>query len=183
MHPSVLRACEEIIACRERSDEEVRALAACHNVPAEGLAHCQSVLGTLRIGEAALLPCTDEAGGRLVRVTLAPRQTSHVRHRTKYLDVPVSEDHAFAFTQNGWPLGLRARTLEQFVDALEQAPRDVVAGHLQRHDASRWLEDVYADRALAQRVREAESAARLRGVHAAVKDIAAHIQSRYEFDD
>jgi hydroxymethylpyrimidine pyrophosphatase-like HAD family hydrolase len=183
MHPSVLRACEEIIACRERSDEEVRALAACHNVPPEGIAHCQEVLGTLRIGEAALLPCTDEAGGRLVRVTLAQRQTAHVRHRTKYLDVPVTEDHAFVFTQSGWPAGPRARTLEQFVDALEQAPHDVVAGHLQRHDVSRWLDDVYADRSLAQRVREAESAARLRGVHAAIKDITTHIQSRYDFDD
>jgi hypothetical protein len=44
----------------------------------------------LGANEAALLPGAEEAHGRVRRFQIAPRLTSHVRHRTKYLDMPSS---------------------------------------------------------------------------------------------
>ena len=41
--------------------------------------------------QAVALPVTEESGGRLIQFTLGPRLTPHVRHRQKYVDVPVGE--------------------------------------------------------------------------------------------
>ena len=59
--------------------------------------------------EAVLLPGTEEAQGHVRRFQVAPRLTSHVRHRAKYLDMPVPDAQAFVFTSDGRP-SVRART-------------------------------------------------------------------------
>ena len=40
---------------------------------------------------------TDEAGAELRRFIIGERLTPHVRHRQKYVDVPVSDSLAFVF--------------------------------------------------------------------------------------
>ena len=63
------------------------------------------VLGSLVIGEAVALPVTEEAGGDVRRIRLSPRLTPHVRHLSKYIDIPVPESRAFVFWRDGSPTG------------------------------------------------------------------------------
>src|SRR5690606_29017426 len=46
-------------------------------------------LANLGLGQAALLPPTREVDGGLRRFVVAPRLSTHVRHRSKYFEVPV----------------------------------------------------------------------------------------------
>lgn len=98
------------------------------------------------------------SSGRLRRFQLAARLTNHIRHRQKYLDVPVPAHLAFYFPGIGMPAGRHARTLTEFMDLLVQAPREVLDGHLRRHDFSRWIADVYGDRTLAAEIHLLEDA-------------------------
>jgi hypothetical protein len=114
-----------------------------------------AILGRLKVGQAVALPITEEAGGELRLFTIAPRLTTHVRHREKYVDVPVSADRAFVFNANGQPAH-RVRTLRQFVSELESTPAPLLAGYIMRGDFSRWIGDVFGDRALADELRALE---------------------------
>ena len=133
----------------------------------------------LLVNEAALLPGPDEAGGCVQRFQIAPRLTTHVRHRTKYLDMPVGDDQAFVFTADSRPIG-RAHTLKEFVGLLMTLPPATVAGHLRRQDFSRWIEDVFRDGALAGRIRELEGALQAEAVLDIVQDMDQTIRARYE---
>jgi hydroxymethylpyrimidine pyrophosphatase-like HAD family hydrolase len=119
-------------------------------------------LGSLSLGEAVLLPGADESALTSVRFRLAPRLTEHVRHRQKYLDVPVGERLAFVFTDRGRPLGYRARTLTDFSTLLAECPAEALGAHLDRGDVSRWVGDVFGDHVLAGRIRDLEQLHRLR---------------------
>ena len=52
----------------------------------------------------------------------------------------VSEDRAFHFWTSGRYLGVKARTLREFVDTLHYVDGDSLAYHLDRNDFSNWLE-------------------------------------------
>jgi hypothetical protein len=106
------------------------------------------VLARLRPGQAASLPITDESRGEVRVFNMARRLTPHVRHREKYVDVPVPENRAFAFSADGQRPGSRANT-RQFVSGLEHAGRLALGGQLRRGDFSRWIRDVFGNRALA----------------------------------
>ena len=80
----------------------------------------EGIFQDLSLSEAALLPGAEESHGAVRRFQIAPRLTSHVRHRTKYLDMPVADPQAFVFTGDGAP-GPRARSLKDFVDLLGAA--------------------------------------------------------------
>ena len=67
--------------------------------------------GSFRISASAKRRCCRARRNRTApmrRFQIAPRLTSHVRHRTKYLDMPIAEPQAFVFTSDGGP-GPRAR--------------------------------------------------------------------------
>ncbi|MEO8077972.1 MAG: hypothetical protein ABI818_16720, partial [Acidobacteriota bacterium] len=113
------------------------------------------MLGHLKIGQAVALPITEEAGGEVRLFTIAPRITPHVRHREKYVDVPVSAHRAFVFNANGHA-SHRIRTIRQFVAELETTPPALMAGYIARGDFSRWIGDVFGDRALAGELRALE---------------------------
>jgi hypothetical protein len=178
--PAPLRAIDDavVMVTREHDPDEAQALLAmCRPQPCVGIS--PGVFHDLLPIEAALLPGAAEAQGQVRRFQLAPRLTAHVRHRTKYLDMPVLDSQTFVFTSDGRPAA-RARTLKEFTGLLTALPEDRLIGHVTRHDFSRWIDGVFRDRALASHIRKLEDAASaedLRDVGAAV---AQAIRARYE---
>lgn len=136
-----------------------------------------SCLSGLRPGQAVALPITAESQGQLRLFTVARRLTPHVRHRQKYVDVPVSDQRAFVFAT--MPL-VRARTLRQFVAELERHPLRVLEPFLGRGDFSRWIRDVFGDHALAAELRAIESRYRTRAGPDAIPELIDAIRARYD---
>jgi hypothetical protein len=156
LDPSVLHASEAIIVTHESDPAEIHALHALFGGPGTE-AEWQATLGGLTAHEAVLLPDLEKPGGRLRPFRIAPRLTSHVRHRHKYLDVPVPSGNAFVFTCRGNPTGQQAHTLAEFVAMASACSPEVLQVHLQRHDFSRWIGDVFRDPSLASQVRRLEA--------------------------
>lgn len=138
-------------------------------------------LANLDITEAALLPPTEEARGEVRRFCVAPRLTQHVRHRTKYFDIPVATGSVFVFTENGRPSGESATTLRELAERVKRLASPVVEGHLRRHDFSKWIANLFGDNELAKTVRELELQHRANGtVENFGNALAAAIDERYE---
>jgi hydroxymethylpyrimidine pyrophosphatase-like HAD family hydrolase len=133
-------------------------------------------LGT---NEAALLPGAEESHGIVQRFQMAPRLTSHVRHRAKYLDMPVLDTQAFVFTDGG-RAGPRAHTLKELMGLLAALPPHQIQAHFQRHDFSRWLDEVFRDLRLGAHVRALESRVNGETTRETAADIAQAIRARYE---
>ena len=151
----VLNATDAVIVTQvadQRQALALRGLAARVGTTAEWL----HALASLAVDEAVLLPGVQESGDRLVRFRIAPRATTHVRHRQKYCDVPVWPGREFVFTRHGQATGQRARTLADLVSLLPTLPEDVLRGHLARGDFHRWAERVFADTELADAIRRVE---------------------------
>jgi len=176
----LLTATEVMIVTRESNPAEVEALrqwcSKCDHVGRSRWA----LLGKLRSGQAVALPITEEAGGDLRLFTMAPRLTPHVRHREKYVDVPVAEHRSFIFSTNGPSSGQRARTLREFVSMLERAPVTLVEGYLRRGDFSRWIGEVFGDYSLAAELRALEERHRAAVSPDTVPEIVAAIRGRYD---
>lgn len=180
---ALLAATEVMIVTCESSPDEVDALCRC-------CARCQHVdapmwrqqLGHLALGQAVALPITEEAGGDVRLFTIGPRLTPHVRHREKYVDVPVTEGRAFVFSE-GPAAGRRARTLRQFVAIVEHATSAALDGHLRRGDFSRWIGDVFGDHALASDLRTHEERHRRGDDLDIVPEIVAAIRGRYDLTE
>jgi hypothetical protein len=112
--PEPVRATADavVMVTHESDPEEAKTLLAmCRPQPCAGVS--PELFRDLHMTEAALLPGAEEAHGQVRRFQLGPRLTAHVRHRAKYLDMPVPDVQAFVFTGNGRP-GARARTLKEF---------------------------------------------------------------------
>jgi hypothetical protein len=133
----------------------------------------------LKMTEAALLPGALEAHGVVRRFQLAPRLTTHVRHRTKYLDMPVAEAHAFVFMEDGRAAG-RARTLKEFIGLLASLPESGLEQHLRRHDFSRWIDAVFRDHPIAAHLRGIEAGVSTEPTRDVTDRIAQAIRARYE---
>lgn len=93
---------------------------------------------------------TDEANPELRPFTIGERLTPHVRHRQKYVDVPVPDSRAFIFGSGPRTVTARAHTLREFVEALDKLDVTRDSGYLRRGDFSRWVDDVFGDHALAR---------------------------------
>jgi hypothetical protein len=176
----LLRATEVMVVTRESNPDEIEALrrwcSTCKEVdPARW-----NVLSRLAMAQAVALPITEESDGELVRFTLGPRVTSHVRHREKYVDVPVAESRAFVFEANGHHKVHRVRTLRQFVDELERGQG--WDAYLRRGDFSRWIADVFGDYRLASELRDHEAAYRAAPRPETMAAVIQAIRDRYELD-
>ena len=153
----LLAATEVMLVTCESDDEELDALyRQCQRCQTrtdpESWRRLLSRVGT---GQAVALPITEESGGDLRLFDIGRRLTPHVRHREKYVDVPVTEQKGFVFAAPG--LSARARTLREFVTLLESQSAGNLDGYLRRGDFSRWIGDVFGDRALAAEIREQET--------------------------
>jgi hypothetical protein len=161
LRSEVVAATETVIMTRETGRSEIEALFQLHGRSGT-LDEWVRVLDALVPGEAAVLSEADDLCGPPCKVTVVPRITAHVRHRQKYVDTPVPQRDSFLFTRQGQEIGLSARTLREFVDCLAIAPEDVIDGHLQRGDFSRWVESVFGERNIGRRISELEGECRLR---------------------
>jgi hydroxymethylpyrimidine pyrophosphatase-like HAD family hydrolase len=141
-----------------------------------------AVLGHVSLGQAVALPITAETGGALRLFDIAPRLTPHVRHRAKYVDVPVSATRAFVFNGNGQP-GHRIYTLRQFVSELEHTPPSVLASYVRRGDFSRWIRDVFGDRALAAELKRLEERYQSTAHTEVLTEMAGAVRSRYDLTE
>ncbi len=176
-----IRGCPDnvVLITRETDAREAAALLdLCRPSPSGASADMFAALAT---NEAALLPGAEESGGRVRRFRLAPRLTSHVRHRTKYLDMPVMEHHAFVFADDGHRE--RARTLKEFIAIVAAMPENRLRPYLERHDVSNWLAGVFRDHSLAAHVRKLEQRVGTDNGKDIGADIIQAIRARYETAD
>ncbi|MBI4262800.1 MAG: HAD family hydrolase [Acidobacteria bacterium] len=180
--PELVAATEVMIVTCESNPAEVAALCRRCGAMEAGGHGLWPMLGHLKLGQAAVLPVTEEAGGELKMFTIGQRLTPHVRHRQKYVDVPVTEARAFVFGANGGAPH-RARTLREFVDALEHTPSDALGGYVRRGDFSRWIADVYGDHALAEELRAQERRYRAGLDGNTVPEIVGAVRARYDLTD
>jgi hydroxymethylpyrimidine pyrophosphatase-like HAD family hydrolase len=180
--PELLRAANSIIVTPLTDPDEVQVLTTlCGAEDAESA--WGEVLSSLGIEEAAVLPRVAADGHLPQRFTIAPRLTAHVRHRAKYLEVPVADEHAFQFTINGKNLGPPARTLKEFVHMQEQLPTGALEGHARRGDLSRWIAKVFGDQPLAVAIRDVEEQFRQGQVQDLSLTLVKPIRDRYELSE
>jgi hydroxymethylpyrimidine pyrophosphatase-like HAD family hydrolase len=180
----VLAASEAIVVTRESDPQEVRALLAlCPSCDSKNEQTWEELFGKLVVGEAVVLPITEEVGGQLRKIRLAPRLTPHVRHFAKYIDIPVTAGRAFVFWGNGSPTGRRAQTLREFLAIIEQEKASMLDGHLRRHDFSHWIAEVFGDYPLAKTMRSLEDKHRAGKLTDVVARVSEAVRSRYEFID
>ena len=140
------------------------------------------VLETLTMSQAAILPTTAEAHGRIRRFELFPRLTSHVRHKAKYLDMRLIDEQAFVFTTgDGKWAGPPARTLKEFCASLKWYPGNVLGGHANRGDFSNWIAGVFHDHLLASGIHKIEQRYRLGHERHLANSLVKAIHDRYEF--
>ena len=185
VHPDLLAAAEVVLATRESDPREVAALQdlCCPNHSPTDQNDWRHLLGSLGIGETVILPRSVEGGSEPRRVRLVPRLTPHIRHAAKYVDIPVPAKDEFVFWKNDHASGERARTLRQFISAVECHTTAELDSHLRRGDFSTWIADIFGDYALAEAVSGIEldyCAGELPDVIPQLKDA---IRSRYEFVD
>ena len=160
LHADVIGAAECVIVTRETEPAEVELLYARFR-GSGGVTHWQQVLAGLELDEAVLLPVDEEAQGVPRRFRIAPRLTHHVRHRHKYLDMPVGADVAFRFVLRGGQTGPVAHSLQGLIDALGSQQTDGIADHIHRGDLSRWVREVLRDTVLAREIAGHEERFRL----------------------
>jgi hypothetical protein len=177
LHPDVRKAMEAVVVTRTTDPQEAKAI---QTMFGDGAGDWAAALAGLADGEAVLLPSAQEAQGRLQRFSLSPRLTSHVRHRSKYLDVPMQSGHEFVFTADGKPVAPPSRTLQEFVSSLGSVSSGVLEGHAHRGDFSRWIAEVFHDHPLASDVRKVEQRYRLGYVGDLRGELVRPIQERYE---
>jgi len=133
--PQELLAKTEVMIVTCESDAgEIKALCRCC-AECEHAEHASwTILAHLKPAQAVALPITEEAGGELRLFTMGPRLTPHVRHREKYVAVPVTEQRAFVFSPNGHASGRRVRTLRQFVATVEGTAPRLLDAYIRRGD-------------------------------------------------
>jgi hypothetical protein len=182
LQPAILASTEAIVVTRESDPHEVHALAAlCATCQAGGRPpDWAQLLGSLAVGEAVVLPMTEETRGEVRRLHLAPRLTPHARHAAKYVDIPVPRGRAFVFERTDGAPHV-ARTLREFVAEIETSPSESLTAHLRRGDFSRWVADVFGDYPMAVTLRRLEQEHHTRGTEGMAHRLSDAIRSRYEF--
>jgi hydroxymethylpyrimidine pyrophosphatase-like HAD family hydrolase len=179
LHPDLRKAIEAVIVKRTSEPREVHTLRAMTSTK-QTAAEWESMLASLDMDQAILLPGIEEAVGTFVKFTLFPRLTSHVRHKTKYLDVQLPTGQGFVFTENGKPVGATCRTLKEFIFQLANSSPAVLSGHAHKGDFSRWIAEVFRDHFLASDIRKVEQRYRLGHIHDLSDSLVRLIRERYE---
>ena len=179
----LVAATEVILVTRESNLGEIEALrnhcGACRHLSPSAW----DTLPHLRLDQAAALPVTDEAGTELRTFIIGERLTPHVRHRQKYVDVPVPDTRAFVFGYGRRSVTARAHTLREFVEVLKTLDATEGNGYLRRHDFSRWIDTVFGDHALARELEDHERRYAKQVYPEALEQIVEAIRTRYDLTD
>jgi hydroxymethylpyrimidine pyrophosphatase-like HAD family hydrolase len=179
LHPDLRNAIEGVILKRTTEPREVQTLVEMTGTKRTA-AEWKSILASLEMGQAILMPGIEEAAGIPVKFELFPRLTSHVRHKAKYLDVQLLREQGFVFTENGKIVSGPVRTLKEFVFVLANSSPTVLEGHAHRGDFSSWIADVFRDHFLASDIRKVEQRFRLGHIKDLSDSLVKLIQDRYE---
>jgi hypothetical protein len=108
------------------------------------------------LGHAALLR---RDTGEQFEIELAPRATPHRRHWHKYATTLLRRDRGFWFRRDEHELtGYVATSLAEFHHELSRVDPEVLRHHAARGDFSRWIDGVFGDHDLADRVHAIEPA-------------------------
>ena len=120
-----------------------------------------AMLGHLKSGQAVAFrsPKRPVASCGCSRLRRASRPTSGIA-RSTWMCRSAHIGRSCS-TRTGRPAH-RVRTLRQFVSELEHTPPPLLAGYIIRGDFSRWIGDVFGDRALADELRALEERYRAR---------------------
>jgi hydroxymethylpyrimidine pyrophosphatase-like HAD family hydrolase len=177
---ALIDSVEVVIVTCQTDPAEIAALAdLCQRCPSADDEGWQLVQ-RLKVGQAVALPITEETGGIPRMFLIGPRITPHVRHREKYVDVPVSDERAFVFAPlDGGPYR-QVQTLRQLVNELESLPPAALEPYVVRGDFSRWIGDVFGDHALAEELHALERRHRLHHREDTLPEIASAIRARYD---
>jgi hydroxymethylpyrimidine pyrophosphatase-like HAD family hydrolase len=176
----LLEATEVIVVTCESDPVEVDALWR-RSAGAQGdIAVWRRIVGHLPIGRAVVVPLVEEAAGPLRPFVVGRRLTSHVRHREKYVDVPVTDSRAFQFSADPGEPPRTARTLREFVAEVERSPAEPLRAYLRRGDFSRWIGEVFGDHALASELLDLEERHRRDGGRDVIADVVAAVRRRYD---
>jgi hydroxymethylpyrimidine pyrophosphatase-like HAD family hydrolase len=151
LHPELTSALDSAIVTPFTNREEIEALARMFDAQ-DASEQWAELFGRLGIDEAAVLTHAKAPQ----RFTIADRVTSHVRHRSKYVDVPMPLERSFVFTSDGEPFGPPARTLREFVRMQERLSVAALHAHARRGDFSRWIREAFGDAPLATDVQQLE---------------------------
>jgi hypothetical protein len=122
--------------------------------------------GLAQMSEAILVAGIEEGEVKQSELGLS-NQLNPDRHKNRRLDLQLSQEGGFVFTEGGKPIGTPACTLKEFVSSLTNSAPFVVEGHIHRGDFSQWISDVFDDHFLASEIRKLERRYR----HGHVKDL------------
>lgn len=120
-----------------------------------------------------LHPATAKTARRLAR---------HSRSCEKYSDVPNPRTPRLRVYAKWSNVGARSRTLRQFVTALGASAAETLDGDLRR-GFSRWIRDLFGDRALAAELATREDRYRLERSLDVVPDMVNAVRSRHDLSD
>jgi hypothetical protein len=125
----------------------------------DGNSKILSQLSTLPIGQVYL--CFGDTKQQsppmqeIVTLRFAQREVPHVRHLHKYLRAHLPESKRFHFyNSSGRYLNRSVANLWEFREALGELPVDSLQYHLKRGDFERWLQDIFHDSELVNRMRK-----------------------------
>jgi len=116
-----------------------------------------SLLPNLPRGEFMMMQQNGSQVHSVLTFTAAPRETPHVRHLKKYADSKVSPERRFIFRRPDGSMVATADSLNAFRRAVATVEERVLAYHAVRGDFSRWVCDVFADRAVGSQLRKTET--------------------------
>lgn len=110
--------------------------------------------------------------GEAVAFAPGSRSTPHLRHAHKYGHCGVEPAHRFHFrSEPGMPTGAVAGNLTELEAELTSCEESVLRHHCPAGDFSRWVSDVFHDRALAASIRVAEGSLPSRCPSAVVEQV------------
>jgi hypothetical protein len=182
LDPRALAAMETIVATRDADPASARLLRALCRGEGQD-AEWSAMLAAIPPDGAVLLPSVDDPMREPRPFRASLRQTIHVRHRHKYLDMPIRAGLEFRFEFDGGGAVAVARTLQELVDVLGATPTRRVSAHVRRGDLSRWVREALRDDTLAQAVAGLEARSRMDASFDFAGSVIHAVRGRYQVTD
>jgi hydroxymethylpyrimidine pyrophosphatase-like HAD family hydrolase len=152
---SVMKALDVFVVARTTADDELGPLRSRLSRVGPVAEGPLAVLPRLPAGE--FLMVEPEGQGPALTFVAAPRETTHVRHLTKYAESCVPFGERFLFRRPDGHVVADAQSLQDFRRVVARVEDGVLAHHAGRGDFSRWVLEVFSDRELARQLKKTEA--------------------------